>query len=183
MCLTEREPGLTQQRLDRSVDTARPTRNGKSGPLEESSGVADAVSPQRLSCPAHLSLDTTKATLSERCFQLTLSRTVQSRRNGSDRAALLRGDEMTTITNQLIVATLAAALSVTALEDAQAAKNDGRFQTSAEAQHAKICTELQSSYNTNMNYYNEKPAKRGRWKTTAENLKTLAQGNDCSWAA
>jgi len=122
-------------------------------------------------------------TNSERCFQLTLSRTVQSRRNGSDRAALLRGDEMTTITNQLIVATLAAALSLTALEDALAAKNDGRFQTSAEAQHAKICTELQSSYNTNMNYYNEKPAKRGRWKITAENLKTLAQGNDCSWAA
>ena len=90
---------------------------------------------------------------------------------------------MTTIPNQLVVAILATTLSLSAFEGAQAAKNDGRFQTSVEAQHAKICTELQSSYNTNMNYYNEKPAKRGRWKITAENLKTLAQGNDCSWAA
>lgn len=90
---------------------------------------------------------------------------------------------MTTLTNQLIVAAVAATLSLVALQDAQAAKNDGRFQTSAEAKHAKICAELQSSYNTNMNYYNEKPAKRGKWKTTADNLKTLAEGNDCSWAA
>ena len=44
MCLTEREPGLTQQRLDRSVDTARPTRNGKSGPLEEPLRSAHSVS-------------------------------------------------------------------------------------------------------------------------------------------
>jgi hypothetical protein len=87
------------------------------------------------------------------------------------------------MTNSIIIATLVAAITLIPMQTAQAAKNDGRFQTSAEAQHAKICTELQSSYNTNMNYYNEKPAKRGRWKITAENLKTLAEGNDCAWAA
>jgi hypothetical protein len=73
-------------------------------------------------------------------------------------------------------------LSIGAVADALAAKNDNRFQQSVEAKHAKICTELKDSYDFNMNYYNEKPKKRGKWKTTAENIKTLAEGNDCGWA-
>ena len=88
---------------------------------------------------------------------------------------------MTTFMNHGIAAALVAVLSLTALQDVQAAKNDGRFQNSPEARHVQICIELHSSYTTNINYYNEKPAKRGRWKITAENLKTLAEGNNCSW--
>jgi len=46
----------------------------------------------------------------------------------------------------------------------------------------KNCDDLQSSYNININYYNGKPSKRGKWKIAADNLKTLAEGNNCTWA-
>lgn len=81
------------------------------------------------------------------------------------------------------IVALVVALSFVPLQEANAAKNDGRFQQSSEAKHAKICSELKDSYDFNMAYYKEKPKKRGRWKTTAENLKTLAEGNNCGWAA
>ena len=53
---------------------------------------------------------------------------------------------MTTFMNHGIAAALVAVLSLTALQDVQAAKNDGRFQNSPEARHVQICIELQSSY-------------------------------------
>ena len=65
---------------------------------------------------------------------------------------------------------------------AEASKNDNRFQQSAEATRLKNCDDLQSSYNININYYNGKPSKRGKWKIAADNLKTLAEGNNCTWA-
>lgn len=89
---------------------------------------------------------------------------------------------MTTLKHTGTILILVATLGLTSAFEAQAAKNDGRFQQSAEAKHAQICTELKDSYDFNMSYYKEKPGKRGRWKTTAQNLQTLAQGNDCSWA-
>lgn len=89
---------------------------------------------------------------------------------------------MTTLTHKATLLLFVAMFGVGTSLEALAAKNDNRFQQSAEAKHAKICTELQDSYTVNMNYYNEKPKKRGKWKTTAENIKTLAEGNDCAWA-
>ncbi|HZP19036.1 MAG TPA: hypothetical protein VFB16_02405 [Bauldia sp.] len=84
----------------------------------------------------------------------------------------------------LVATGLVAITSVmlTAEPGAQAAKDDNRFQQSAEARRQQICAELKSSYDFNMNYYKGNPSKRGRWKIAAENLKTLAEGNNCSWA-
>ena len=88
--------------------------------------------------------------------------------------------------NKFITSITAATVSVifVAAPAAQAAKNDGRFATSSESMYKKteICSELKQSYDFNMSYYKGNPSKRGRWKNTAENLKTLAGGNDCSWA-
>lgn len=47
---------------------------------------------------------------------------------------------------------------------------------------ARFCDDLKDAYDTNMAYYNENPSKRSRWKATAENIKTLAEGNNCGWA-
>ena len=47
---------------------------------------------------------------------------------------------------------------------------------------ARFCEDLRDAYDTNMAYYNENPSKRARWKATAENIKTLAEGNNCGWA-
>jgi hypothetical protein len=47
---------------------------------------------------------------------------------------------------------------------------------------ARFCEDLKDAYDTNMSYYNENPSKRTRWKTTAENIRTLAEGNNCGWA-
>ena len=89
---------------------------------------------------------------------------------------------MTTLTHKATLLLFVAMFGASASLEALAAKNDNRFQQSAEARHAKICAELQGSYDYNMNYYKEKPKQRGKWKIAAENLKTLAEGNDCSWA-
>src|SRR5437868_2546967 len=47
----------------------------------------------------------------------------------------------------------------------------------------KFCDDLHDAYNTNMAYYLGDPAHRSRWKLTADNLKTLAEGNNCGWAS
>jgi len=89
---------------------------------------------------------------------------------------------MTTLTHRATLLLFVAMFGAGASLEALAAKNDNRFQQSAEAKHAKICAELKDSYDFNMSYYKEKPKQRGKWKTTAENIKTLAEGNNCSWA-
>lgn len=74
-------------------------------------------------------------------------------------------------------------LTVACSVAAYAAKNDNRFQNSAEAQHNRRCAELKSNYDFNMSYYKGDPAKRGKWKKTASDLKLIAQFENCSWAA
>ena len=89
---------------------------------------------------------------------------------------------MTILTHSAKLLVLVAALGFACSLEVQAAKNNGGFQQSAEAKRVKFCSDLQDSYNVNMTYYQEKPGKRGRWKRTADNIKTLAQGNNCDWA-
>jgi hypothetical protein len=87
---------------------------------------------------------------------------------------------MTTLTQTAAILLIVSAVAIP--HQGFAAKNDNRFQQSAEAKHAKMCTELKDSYDFNMNYYKEKPKQRGKWKDTAGDLKLIAEGNNCSWA-
>jgi hypothetical protein len=82
--------------------------------------------------------------------------------------------------SRTIRAFLLAALALGATSQIAQAEQRSPQQT---AEHDRICRELKDAYDTNMDYYNGNPAKRGKWKITAENLKTLAEGNNCSWAA
>jgi len=75
------------------------------------------------------------------------------------------------------VALVALALCATT-QTAQAEKS--RLQQKIDL--ARFCDDLKDAYDTNMAYYSENPSKRARWKATAENIKTLAEGNNCGWA-
>ena len=77
---------------------------------------------------------------------------------------------------------LSTTLALTCTGAVQAAPNDGRFQQSNESRHAKFCRDLKAAYDENIAYYSEKPSKRSQWRRTAQNIKTLAEGNNCSWA-
>lgn len=47
----------------------------------------------------------------------------------------------------------------------------------------RFCDDLKDAYDTNMDYYNGDPKHRSRWKTTADNLKIVAEANNCGWAS
>ena len=90
---------------------------------------------------------------------------------------------MRTKTRNAIAALIAAlGIGLLAAQPAFSAKNDGRFQQSAEARRLAFCADLQAAYNDTMDNYNENPSQRPGFKRTAENLKLLAEGNNCSWA-
>jgi hypothetical protein len=75
-------------------------------------------------------------------------------------------------------------LSLVTVPMAQAAKNTGGYDRSSEGwyKHRQFCADLHDSYQTNMSYYKGNPAKRGRWKNTADDLKLIANENGCGWA-
>ena len=81
--------------------------------------------------------------------------------------------------SQLTTAVVLVALALcTTTQTVQAEKS--RLQQKIDL--ARFCEDLKDAYDTNMAYYNENPSKRSRWKATAENIKTLAEGNNCGWA-
>ena len=77
-----------------------------------------------------------------------------------------------------IVAAALALLLCTTSQSSQAAKTS----LQQKIDHARFCSDLKDAYDENMAYYNQKPSQRGQWKATADNLKTLAEGNNCGWA-
>jgi hypothetical protein len=83
---------------------------------------------------------------------------------------------------QIILITTISTTALATTPASFAAKNNGGFQESGESKRKKFCLDLKFSYNENINYYNEKPKTRSQWKRTADNIKTLAEGNNCSWA-
>lgn len=58
---------------------------------------------------------------------------------------------------------------------------ESKFQQAID--NKRFCDDLKSAYDTNMDYYNGDPKHRSRWKTTAENLKIVAEANNCGWAS
>ena len=81
----------------------------------------------------------------------------------------------------LLVLSTTLALSVCGV--VEAAPNDGRGPQTNESKHAKFCRDLKAAYDENIKYYSEKPSTRSQWRRTAQNIKTLAEGNNCGWAA
>ena len=92
--------------------------------------------------------------------------------NPQDGVPKMRLSQVTTAVALLVLALC------TTTQTAQAEKS--RLQQKIDL--ARFCEDLKDAYDTNMAYYNENPSKRSRWKATAENLKTLAEGNNCGWA-
>jgi hypothetical protein len=83
----------------------------------------------------------------------------------------------------MVIATAAAlTMFLTTAPVTHAAKNNGAYQRSLEAKHARICADLKTNYDINMNYYKAKPAKREKWKNNADDLHTIAESNNCAWA-
>lgn len=76
-----------------------------------------------------------------------------------------------------IAAVLAVTLFAVTADNVQA---KSRFQKAID--QARFCADLKDAYDENMSYYNANPKKRLQWKNTADNIKTLAEGNNCDWA-
>jgi hypothetical protein len=68
------------------------------------------------------------------------------------------------------------------IDNVVAAPRDPARQGDAAAKK-KFCDSLKASYDANMEFYRANPARRGKWKRTAENIRILAEGNNCKWAA
>jgi hypothetical protein len=84
-------------------------------------------------------------------------------------------------TTLVAVLTSTLAIGIFGSSTVYAAGKDQRPGTS-ESERKKFCLDLKLSYNENISYYNGNRAKRGQWKRTADNIKTVAEGNNCSWA-
>jgi hypothetical protein len=81
-----------------------------------------------------------------------------------------------TAAKKIVAVCAAVGILFSELPVALAATNNGPRTT------ASICADLKKNYDINMAYYRGNPSKRGRWRAAAQNLKTLAEFYECSWA-
>jgi hypothetical protein len=97
---------------------------------------------------------------------------------------------MTTTKTHITIAALACALGIAGsplAQDADAAKNDGRFSQSGEAKKAKLCNSLQGSYSDLSlirDVARETGDKKGfsQARRDAERVKRTAIERGCDWA-
>ena len=82
-----------------------------------------------------------------------------------------------------VVATLTTVLAMGVMTSATFAESKDQRPATSESARKKFCLDLKLSYNENMATYNENRRQRGQWKRTADNIRLVAEANNCAWAA